>query len=297
MTVASGTTRSGLAISALGGKGLVSLRNSAGVTEVAVDVVGYYPSPSSASGQRLHMVRPYRLYDSRESGLMRSGTGRTITLRSYHGIAPSRMGAAVVNVTALSASGPGDLVVHRPGSGLGDAVTLTYPKTTKTSSRAVTSLTGGALRINVRGADTHVVVDVIGWYASSSVAGGKRFQAIAPRRVLDTSTGLGAPKAAVHRDGTIVVKVAGKGRVLPATARAVLVNLTSSSMKMLTYRTSWPAHPTWPASSDVYLTKGRATSNLVLVRVRHGGKKKGKINLRNYAKRTHLVADIVGYYR
>jgi hypothetical protein len=297
MTVESGATRSGLAVSALGGKGLVSLRNSAGVTEVAVDVVGYYPTASSASGQRLHLVRPFRLYDSRASGIMRSGTGRTITLPSSNGIASSRMGAAIVNVTALSASGVGDLVVHSPGSGLGSAVTLTYSKTTKATSRTVTSLSGGALRISVRGANTHVLVDVIGWYAPTSVAGGQRFQAIAPRRVLDTSTGIGATKGSVHRDGTIVVKVAGTGRVLPSAARAVLLNLTSTSMKLQTYRTSWPAHPTWPSSSDVYLTKGRATSNLVLVRIRQGGKKQGKFSLRNYAKKTNLVADVVGYYR
>jgi hypothetical protein len=70
----------------------------------------------------------------------------------------------------------------------------------------------------------------------------------------------------------------------------------SADNAVLTYRVSWP-RPTWPASSDIYLTKGRATSHQVLVRVRHGGKKKGRINLRNYAKKTNLVADIVGYYR
>jgi hypothetical protein len=207
------------------------------------------------------------------------------------------MGAAIVNVTAVSATGAGDLVVHSPGSGLGNAVTLTYAKTTMTSSRTVTSLSGGALRINVRGADTHVIVDVVAWYAPISVTGGKQFQAIAPRRVLDTSAGIGVTKGSVPRDGTIVVKVAGSGAILPATARAVLLNLTSTSMRMLTYRTSWPVHPTWPSSSDVYLTKGRATSNLVLVRVRQGGTRTGKINLRNYTRRTNLVAYIVGYYR
>ena len=215
MTVAAGTTRSALAVSAVGGNGLVSLRNSAGVTEVAVDVVGYYPT-AAASGQTLHMVRPFRLYDSRVSdGILRGDTGRSITLPSYHGIASSRMGAAILNVTALSASGAGDVVVHRPGSGLSDAVTLTYPKTTKVASRAVTALADGALRVSVRGGDTHVVVDVVGWYAPTSVAGGKRFQATTPRRVLDTNSGIGAPKAAVRRDGTIVLPVAGTGRALP----------------------------------------------------------------------------------
>ena len=265
--------------------------------EVAVDVVGYYPT-SASSGQTLHMVRPFRLYDSRVSGgIMRGGTGRSITLPSYHGIASSRMGAAILNVTALSASGAGDVVVHSPGSGLSDAVTLTYPRTTKVASRAVTALADGALRVSVRGADTHVVVDVVGWYAPTSVAGGKRFQATTPRRVLDTNTGIGAPRALVRRDGTIVLTVAGTGQALPSTARAVLLNVTSSSMKMVTYRTSWAARPTFPSSSDSYLIKGRATSHLVLVRVRQGGKRQGKISLRNYAKKTNLVVDIVGYYR
>jgi hypothetical protein len=166
-----------------------------------------------------------------------------------------------------------------------------------TSSRTVTALSGGALRINVRGADTHVLVDVVGWYAPTSVAGGKHFQAITPRRVLDTSAGIGVTKGAVPRNGTIVVQVAGAGRILPATARAVLLNLTSTSMRMLTYRTSWPVRPTWPSSSDVYLTRGRATSNLVLVRVRQGGTRTGKISLRNYTGKTNIVAYIVGYYR
>jgi hypothetical protein len=141
------------------------------------------------------------------------------------------------------------------------------------------------------------VIVVVGWYAPSSVSGGKQFQAISPRRILDTHLGIGEPTGKVLRNGTVVVKVAGKGRVLPKSAKAVLLNLTSSSGKLAAYRTSWPSGLSWPAGSDITLTKGTNTSNLVIVRVRHKGKKKGKINLRNYAKKTHLVADIVGYYR
>jgi hypothetical protein len=293
MTVPAGSTRTALAVSAVGGKGRVSLWNSAGVTEVAVDVVGYYPT--AAHGQQLHALRPFRLYDSRYGGegILKQGTGRTITLPSIGGVASSRMGAAILNVTATSGTGTGELVVHRPGSGQSDAVTLSYSRSTTVSAAAVTALSGGALRVNVRNADTHVIIDVIGWYAPSSVSGGRQFQAISPRRILDTRLGIGAPKGYVHRDGTVVVKVAGKGRVLPKTAKAVLLDLSSSSGHIGAYRISWPAGLAWPGGSDFYLTNGTTTANLVLVRVRH----KGKINLRNYAKKTSLVADIVGYYR
>ena len=303
MTVPSGTTRTALAVSALGGNGLVSLWNSAGVAEVAVDVVGYFPTPNPSTGavvgQTLHAVRPFRLYDSRKPGvgIVRSGTGRSIRLPTIAGVASSRMGAAIVNVTVASPKGNGDLVVHRPGSGLGGAVTLSYSKGTPVATRAITALAGGALRVNVRNADTHVVVDVVGWYAPTSITGGKRFQAISPRRVLDTRTGTGARRASVGRSGTIVVQVAGTGRILPSSASAVLLNLSATSSNMATYRTSWPRSLKWPNSSDLYITSGRATANLVLVRVGQSGKAKGKISLRNYSVRTNLVADVVGYYR
>jgi N-acetylmuramoyl-L-alanine amidase len=303
LTVPANYTRTALAVSALGGNGLVSLWNAAGVTEVAVDVVGYYPtadpSTGAVQGQLLHAVRPFRLYDSRTSGggMLRKGTGRTIKLPTIGGVASSQMKAAIVNVTAVSPKGTGELVVHRPGSDPGDAATLSYSVGKKVSTRTITRLSGGALRVDASSADTHFVVDVVGWYAPTSVAGGKRFQAVAARRVLDTRTGIGAKRGSVARNGTIVLKLAGKGRILPASASAVLLNLSATSTKMATYRTSWPHSLKWPKSSDVYITKGRATSNLVLVRVWRSGKAKGKISLRNFAKRTHLVADVVGYYR
>jgi hypothetical protein len=303
LTAPSGKIRTALAVSALGGNGLVSVLNSAGVADVAVDVVGYYPSANpttgAAVGQTLHAVRPFRLYDSRKGGvgIVRSGTGRTIKLPTLGGLASARMGAAVVNVTAVSPKGDGSLVVHRPGSALGGAATLSYSSGTTVTTRAVTALAGGALRVNARSADTHVVVDVVGWYAPTSVAGGKRFQAVSPRRVLDTRTGVGAKRALVHHNGTIVVQVAGKGRVLPTGASAVLLNLSATNTRMAIYRVSWPKSLTWPKASDVYFTSGQATANLLLVRVGLSGKAKGKISLRNFTSTTNLVADVVGYYR
>jgi hypothetical protein len=303
LTVPSNRTRTALAVSALGGNGLVSLWNSAGVTEVAVDVVGYYPTPDPGTGavvgQTLHMVQPLRLYDSRKAGvgIVRRGTGRNISLPRIAGHASSGMRAAIVNVTATSPTGTGELVVHRPGSALGTAASLSYSAGTTVATRAVTSLAGGRLRVNARYADTQVVVDLVGWYAPASVGGGQRFQAVSPRRVLDTRAGVGIKRALVRRNATIVVQVSGTGRILPSGTTAVLLNLSASSTGMLAYRTSWPRRLKWPTGSDAYVTTGRATANLVLVRVGRSGKAKGKISLSNYNSTTDLVADVVGYYR
>jgi hypothetical protein len=299
LNLPAGATRSALAVSALGGNGLVSLSNYTGTTELAVDVVGYYPV-GSAAGQTLHPVTPFRLYDSRKDagGVLQKGDDRTLTMPTLSGVAPARMGAAILNVTAVGATGEGDLVVHRPGSGLDEARSLSYAPGVPVANRAVTTLSDGQLRVNNRGAATHVVVDVVGWSAPRSVAGGKSFQAIAPRRVLDTRTGLGAKKARVGRSKAIGVAVSGKGRVLPTGASAVVLNLTSvGSTARSTYLTAWPAGLRRPTASDLNAAAGRTTANLVVVRIGTAGKSRGRINLYNNSGSTHMVADVVGYYR
>jgi N-acetylmuramoyl-L-alanine amidase-like protein len=298
LNLPAGSSRSALAVSALGGNGLVSLYNSTGTTELAVDVVGYYPV-GAAGGQTLHPVAPFRLFDSRkDGGILAKGEGRTLTMPTLSGVTAARMGAAIVNVTAAGATGDGELIVHRPGSGLDDALSLTYSPGAAVANRAVTTLTDGQLRINNRGAATQVVVDVVGWYAPTSVAGGKSFQAMAPRRVLDTRTGTGARKARVGQRKTIAVAVSGKGRALPASASAVVLNLTSTgATARSTYLTAWPAGLRRPTVSDLNVASGRTTANLVVVRIGSSGKSKGKINLYNNSGSTHMVGDIVGYYR
>jgi hypothetical protein len=298
LNLPAGSARSALAFSALGGNGLVSLANYAGTTEVAVDVVGYYPV-GAANAQALHPVTPFRLLDTRKSGgILRAGDSRTLALPALSGVPAGQMGAAIVNVTAVGATGTGNLVVHRPGSGLDDALSLAYAPGAAVANRAVTALADGQLKVNNRGADTHVVLDVVGWYAPTSVAGGKSFQPITPRRVLDTRTGLGAKKTRVGPRRAIGVAVAGTGKILPANASAVVLNLTSTgSTARSTYLTAWPAGVTRPTASDLNVVAGRTTANLVVVRIGTSGKSKGKINLYNNSGSTHMVGDIVGYYR
>ncbi|MGZ4637522.1 MAG: N-acetylmuramoyl-L-alanine amidase, partial [Actinomycetes bacterium] len=93
LNVTAGTTRSASVVSALGGNGLVSLSNTSGTTELAVDVVGYFPAPATPSGQTLHLVTPFRLFDSRKdpAGALQSGDGRTMTMPALSGVAPSQM--------------------------------------------------------------------------------------------------------------------------------------------------------------------------------------------------------------
>jgi hypothetical protein len=210
------------------------------------------------------------------------------------GVAPDQMGAVVLNVTAAGGTGVGTLTVHRPGSGLGEASSLSYARGATVANRAVTALSdGGKLRLDNRGGTADVVVDVVGWFAPTLIAGGKVYQAVSPRRVLDTRTGIGARRASLGAGKTISVVLRGKGKALPSNASAVVMNLTSTLSTRTTALTAWPNGVRRPVVPDFSVVKGRATGNLVVVRLG----KQGKLNLYNRSGSTYLTGDVVGYYR
>jgi hypothetical protein len=217
-------------------------------------------------------VTPFRLFDSRRdpAGRLEAGSSRTLTMRTLGGVTPDRMGAVVLNVTAVDGTGTGSLTVHRPGSGLGTATSLAYGARTPVATRVVTALSdGGKLRIDNRGAAASVVVDVMGWYAPTTIAGGTAFQAIAPRRMLDTRTGLGARKARVGARKTLALTVRGAGR-LPASATAVVLNLTATGATRTTWLTAWPSttrrgRRTWSPTSWATTADGRSSHRTTYV--------------------------------
>jgi hypothetical protein len=257
-------------------------------------VAGYYVLPA-AGGQLYHPTQPFRLYDSRRDarGALGNNAARTLTLPTIDGTPAEGMGAAVVNVTAVGAAGTGYLTVHPAGSRRPAASTLNFAGRATVSNRAAAKLSGGALTVTNRGSGVHVVVDVVGWFADPVVAGGHAYRPLAPVRVLDTRSGKGAARAPVGPGTTLSLTVAGAGRPLPADASAVVMTLTSTGATAPTYVTAWPAGAARPATSDLNVRARQTTANLVVVPVGSAG----AISLFNRFGSTHLVGDVVGYYR
>ena len=124
------------------------------------------------------------------------------------------------------------------------------------------------------------------------MVGGRLFQPKATTRVLDTRSGLGAPRARVGAGKVVSVKVAGKGKPAPAGARAVVMNLTARDATRATFVTAWPLGTRRPAFPDLSVPAWSTTANLVVVRVG----KKGRVQVTNGSGSTHLIGDVVGYY-
>ena len=191
LNVAAGTTAAALAVAPLGANGMVSIANAAGTTELAVHVVGYYPL---TSGQVFKPVRTLRLYDSRRdpAGMVAPGSDRVVTMPVLSGIPASSMTGAMLNVTTVSSAGTGTLTVQS-AAGDRENATVAFTHGALVKSRAVARLSDGAFKVSAHTAATHVVVDVVGWWAPAEVVGGRLFQPKATTRVLDTRSGIGAP--------------------------------------------------------------------------------------------------------
>ena len=103
-------------------------------------------------------------------------------------------------------------------------------------------------------------------------------------RVLDTRSG-----AKVGAGGVVSVNLASR---LPATATAVVFNLTGVQPTASTYVTAFPHGQARPVVSNLNLRAGETRANLVTVMV--GADR--VVDLYNNSGSTHLLADLAGYY-
>jgi subtilase family serine protease len=126
--------------------------------------------------------------------------------------------------------------------------------------------------------------------ARSSTPGG--FTPLAPARLLDTRSGLGAPRVAVPAGGTVQLQVAGHGQVPASGVSAVVLNVTVTA----------PTSPGWvtvygdgtlPGASNLNFVAGQTAANLVITPVGANG----TVSLHNGSSGTvQLVVDVSGYY-
>ena len=294
LNLSKGHAGTAMTVTGIGLNGKVSIANAYGMTEVIVDVLGYY-ARSAANGRLYHPATSFRLFDSRKTsrGKLANGESRTLTMPKIGSVKATTMRAALVNVTAVGAKTSGHLTVFRAGDARPSVFTLKYTKSGPVSNRTVIALRAGKFTVTNLGSATNVVVDVEGWFASSKVSGGALYSPLRPFRVLDTRTGRGAPAGFVQSNAAVSLGVAGAGRVLPAGATVAVMTLTATRASSPTSLTAWPTGAKMPAVPDVGAGPGRTTASLTAVKIGSGG----AVNILNRRGSTHVVADIVGYYR
>lgn len=116
------------------------------------------------------------------------------------------------------------------------------------------------------------------------------YTSVSPVRVLDTRNGTGTGSTnPVGPGSTIVLDLASR---VPATATAVVLNVTGVSPTANTFVTVFPSGIARPATSNLNLTP----SDIRPIQVTVALGTNRTVSLYNNAGNTHLVADLAGYY-
>ncbi|WP_051366295.1 choice-of-anchor D domain-containing protein [Hamadaea tsunoensis] len=169
----------------------------------------------------------------------------------------------------------------------------------KTLGKDQTCTVGVAAQPNAVGVATvalqvHTTEQAMAWApltVTGQDVGAGMYAPVPPARLLDTRSGLGAPKAAVGPQGVVPLLVRGRGGV-PAAASAVVLNVTVTAPTAAGFVSVYPSGGTRPTVSSLNFPQGWTGANSVTVSLGSDG----KVNLYNNSGSVQLIADVVGYY-
>jgi hypothetical protein len=283
---------------------LASVLSPAASASAAVPVavpVAAVPGAAVSTPGGFTSVAPFRLLDTR-SGLGVPTTtpvaaGGTVALQvlARGGVPASGVSAVVLNVTVAEPTGSGFVTVYGDGTTRPTASNLNYVK-----GRAVPNLViapvganGKVALFNGSPGTVHLVADVSGYFVSGDPTVPGAFVSLAPSRLLDTRSGLGAPTGAVAAGGTVALQVLNRGGVPASGVSAVVLNVTVAEPTSSGFVTAYGDGTTRPTASNLNYVKAQVVPNLVIAPVGANG----KVALFNGSPgTTQLIADVSGYF-
>ncbi|MET9953589.1 FlgD immunoglobulin-like domain containing protein [Streptomyces sp. NPDC006339] len=233
-------------------------------------------------------LTPTRLMDTR-TGLgvpkARVGAGKTVTLKvtGSGGVPATGVTAVVLNVTAVNPTTAGFISVYPSGTNRTSASNLNFTAGRTVPNSVVVPVVDGKIHFYNSGGSTDLLADVAGYYQEGT--GGSAYKPVTPSRLLDTRSGLGAPKAKVGERGTVTLTVPD------ASAKAVVLNVTATNATKASYVSVQPYGAPRAAVSNLNVTAGRTVANHVVVPVVDG-----KVTFYNNAGTVDLIADVAGYF-
>lgn len=263
-----------------------------------VVVTGTTNPPPSPDGE-FTALTPARIVDTRDgtggrSGPLGPGESMAVTVTGVGGVPVTGVAAVVMNVTATEPTAATFVTIWPSGvarptnSNLNVVAGQSVPNLVTVAVGADSAV----LAYNHAGT-THLVFDIVGFYASTTGPAGSRLRAVDPYRLFDTRNGTGGVAAApVGPDGTLAVQVLGAGPVPATHVSALVLNVTVTEPTASSYLTVFPADVAPPIASNLNMVTGQTVPNLVTVRVPPSG----VLGFFNHNGSVHVLADVVGYY-
>lgn len=260
-------------------------------TDVVIDITG---AMSATAPERFTAVTPARLMDTRSGlGATRLAAGATVTLQvAGRAGVPDGASAATLNLTSVEAAAAGFVTAY-PCDQTRPFVSNLNPVPGRNRPNMVTvplSATGTVCLYTLSPVD--LVADVTGYY---STTGSAAFTSVTPFRMVDTrdrvrpTISAGTSGQQLSAGQVVTVQVAGV-RGVPADARAVAMNITTTASSGNGFLTAWPCNER-PNTSTANMRIDSAVSNAAQLPLSASG------TLCLYAQHsTHVVIDVTGWW-
>jgi hypothetical protein len=273
----------------VGADGKVTLFNrSSGATHLVADISAYYlPGTPTAAGAFASLA-PTRFLDTRSGQAVGPDSSTSLQVAGVKGV-PASVSAVVLNLTVAEAQSFGFISAYPSATVQPNASTVNFiaGQIVPNAATVPVGADGKVTFFNRSSGATHLVVDVSGYYLPGTPTAAGTFQALTPKRFLDTRDAVAA-----GRDSVVSFQVGGANGI-PVNAAAVVFNLTVAQANSFGYITAYASGTTRPVVSSVNFIAGQIVPNSVIVPVGQDG----RINLFNRsADSTHLVADVSGYF-
>jgi Bacterial pre-peptidase C-terminal domain/Metallo-peptidase family M12 len=231
-----------------------------------------------------------RLLDTRDTNApILTGATRNLTVTGVGGV-PANATAVALNVAAVNPLSNGHLRVFPAGSALPNASVVNFTRTKNTPNHVIAKVgVGGQISIYA-GNQTHVIVDINGYFVDDGT--GSRYTPVASPTRLVSVTIPGA--TANPADSTITVPVLGQGGNPGSGVPSVAVNVAVLNPTATGHIRVFPADAaTIPTASTNNFVAGDSRINLVLVNPSAAG----AIKIYNTSTGPLTVTvDTVGYF-
>ncbi len=279
----------------VGSDGSISIYNDRSDVHLTADVLGYFArsgGPSTGALGRMLPLSPARILDTREgvgaaASTVAGGQALRLVVLGRGGVPAGGVDSVVVNLLSIRPTTDGWVTAWPTGAPEPATASLSYR-----AGRVIPNLTvckvgaDGTIQVRPSHGTVHLVADVVGCFTAS----GARLAPVAPARLLDTRSGVGAEAARVGAGREIVLRVTGNG--VPTEATAVALNVTAVRPSELTYLTVYPDGEARPTASSLNPDPGAVSANLVIAKVGDGG----RIRIFNADGDLHLLADLTAYF-
>ena len=219
----------------------------------------------------LRAVTPLRVLDTR-NGIGRPGTAKvpahqTVQL-SFGSSVASTTTSVVLNVTVAGPDAGGFITAYPCDRSRPTTSNLNYAAGDTVPNLVVVKLAADRTVCLYTEAASHILADLTGTFETQ---GGARGKAVAPTRILDTRTGIGAAAGKVAAGHTLALQVTGHGDVPLTGAIAATLNVTAVGPADGGYLTVWPCDRPQPTASSLNFAPGDVVPNLVTTRLSAAG--------------------------